>query len=387
MSTWIPLLNFSDHLPPPVPKALHDKSGSGEPLSSGGRATRKRTRESNAVAASTESVNDVTSDAEEPTLSKRYRISVVSDYNTRFKADRRGRLSDPGPGRRRRFLSGPAATAAAGGTSISSLVARTPVRASRRKRQSAVAASSGSGVTGSRRRVILGEPVSSETPDEEEERMGPSISRRRRRRRRTLGPRVRAEEEEEEEEEESPAKKRRIVVRGKRTIRVNGAREDGDEAEQVKRGPKTPTIKRGRGRPRKNPMTPESKSNGRRKSTGKTRPRSGSRAKMVFDGIDVPPVSKAISVAMKKREMVLGDEDADGEVDEEAHQRAEEGEGQHSEGEGEGKGKERALTTEHEEDGMAADQPTLAGEEEYDDDEIGGPILDDISSLGNSNKG
>ncbi|KAF8632355.1 hypothetical protein AX15_001913 [Amanita polypyramis BW_CC] len=363
-----------------LPKALHNVSAPGESSSLGARSSRKRTRESNA--ALSESVNEVTparERAEQPSPPKQYHISIVSDYNTRFKADRRGRLSDPGPVRRRGLASGE-------GSSLSALVSR----AGRRKRRSATGAGPGSGVTSARRRVRLGEPVSSKTPEEDADGEGkgiglssPTFFRR------ALAPASRVSAK--EGEDGSPAKKRRVVSMGKRTVRANGPVEE-DEQEQMKRGRKNSTTKRARTRGRKISTTAKAVGKAHRKSsrsTGKTHPRSDDHPKMVFDGIDVPPLSKAIFVAMKKKEVVLGDEDADGELDEEVQHRAEAEREAHPV-EDETMGKEDAPRTEGDEDGMAVDQyeSTIPAGEEGDEDygEIEGLIPDDISSLGNSNK-
>ena len=214
----------------------------------------------------------------QPSPSKRYRISVTSDYNTRFKADRRGRVSDPGPGRRRPRVSF-AATAARGlsATPRSGRVASRRGPAARARSGSSGRARMRAVTLGGQqdraavggRRVRLVEPGSSETADEndgDDEGVGGPAS--------------------------AVVVVRRVVpsVGGERKRRgvVNGVDEGQGSAKRARKGRRPPGIQR----------------------AGVVAP------KLVFDGIDVPRLSKAVVEAIRKREMVLYDEDADGEVDE-----------------------------------------------------------------------
>ena len=201
-----------------------------------------------------------------------------------------------------------------------------------------------------------------------------------------------------------PARKRRASA----VLRVNGAGVSDEEGQGSAKRARRTSAPRGR----------------RPASAGKRAGRAGPGydaidiPKMVFDGIDVPPLSKAVVEAIRKREMVLYDEDADGEVDEtvEAEEGGEEGaqeggeEGAEEGGEEGGEegaeegGEEstdgKGITPEDHVDGgaevvpefMPVDEPVEGqvegeGDEEEEQQQLEDLIPDDSSSLGNSNKG
>ncbi|KAF8742561.1 hypothetical protein AX14_003595 [Amanita brunnescens Koide BX004] len=331
----------------------------------------------------------------QPSPAKRYRITVTSDYNTRFKADRRGRTSDPGPrGGRRRPR---AVSASTGGATAKAAVSA--IRPSRRgPAATAAARARTNGRRGARRRAVsvpgrrvrLVEPASSETAEDgDDEGAGGAVVVARR-----FVP-------------GEPARKRRASA----VLRVNGAGVSDEEGQGSAKRARRTSAPRGR----------------RPASAGKRAGRAGPGydaidiPKMVFDGIDVPPLSKAVVEAIRKREMVLYDEDADGEVDEtvEAEEGGEEG-GEEGAEEGAEEGGEegaeeggeegaeeggeestdgKGITPEDHVDGgaevvpesMPVDEPVEGqvegeGDEEEEQQQLEDLIPDDSSSLGNSNK-
>ena len=225
----------------------------------------------------------------QPSPSKRYRITVTSNYNTRFKADRRGRMSDPGPrgGRRRGRVSFAATTGVATPRGASRRGPAARARASGRGARMRTATLGAQQDRPAGRRVRLVEPGSSETADEndgddgDDEGVGRSASAVV-----VVARRVPSVGE----------MKRRGAVAGL----VNGVEEEQGPAKRARKGRRLPAVKRGgvvaNGAP-----------------------------KLVFDGIDVPRLSKAVLEAIRKREMVLYDEDADGEVDETLGEAGQEG--------------------------------------------------------------
>ncbi|KAK2464976.1 hypothetical protein APHAL10511_003052 [Amanita phalloides] len=318
--------------------------------------------------------------------SKRSRTStrVVSNYNTRFRSERRGIMSDPGHyerggGRRRRGV-----LMLPGGepVSLSAIVGR-PGRATRARALSGRRrARTGARARG---RVRIEEPAVSETSAEEGDEGGEEVT--------VLAASV------------GRARgrfKRAINVR-KTTVRVNGL--SGSDEEVVEVGDEKVVQVRKRARERKLPRPMTARPVSARSRAGKkpaANGAGGSKAgqRMVIDGIDVPPVSKAVSVAMKKREMALGDEDADGEEEEEhpgkVEKEVEEVEVSeegvvvgHGPVEVEVEVEEEGRVPNEDQDQMPIDEgePQEGGEDEYEDDEDEyEPIPEDTSSPGNSNK-
>ncbi|PFH53608.1 hypothetical protein AMATHDRAFT_83880 [Amanita thiersii Skay4041] len=295
---------------------------------------------------------------EHVTPSKRLRISpspLISDYNTRFKAERRGRVSDPGPGRRRplppnippslkRKRGRPSAATAFGPPSSDTQDGDVRSSLSTRRRLSTTRA------TGA------GRPVNYMFIDEGSVRRTQASPRRR-----TQSMQVRTR----------PTQKELKTPIHQRSGLRSASGSPKKQAGIVGRRRKDSTIRA-------------------RKSSGARmiRPRTtrhpiGPQGKLFFDGVDLPPLSRAFAAAKKRTEnaIVPGEQDADGEIDGEyevEHPHPQPGDVP----EQPGVDKEEELLREGAADvQMTVDQQNNGGE-----DELDALIPDDEESLGNSNK-
>ncbi|KAM6499523.1 hypothetical protein JOM56_005031 [Amanita muscaria] len=386
-----------------LPKALDNASATTP--SSALRTSQKRTRDTPTTVTTASSV----SNGDESSPSKRHRRGpdVRSDYNTRYKADRRGRLSDPGPIERR------SGRPSANGTSA---VVERPVRTSKRRRLSPIAASTRSvsragnltsAASRPGRRVTLGEPLASdatadddyeEQEEEEEEETSISAAGAKRRRVVVTPPIIRTRKQKEKEEGVSAASTRRRANTSTPKRALNGVvrkddeyqpeqdededdyedeEEEGAESAKIRHLPRRlprrfqPKRRRSSASPSKRRAATASPRQSRSSRTspkrpavatkaGRGRPRRRPRAnsvKFVFDGVDVPPVNVAWKKNKKTDDETVHDEDADGEIDEEVHPPSAP------------VPKEREVT-----EGEEAQEPTEAGEPEEEHEQEGGEV-------------
>ncbi|KAF8623866.1 hypothetical protein AX17_007268 [Amanita inopinata Kibby_2008] len=390
-----------------LPKALRTAPATSSTII---RPSQKRARDTTTTTTTTSTTTTSRTDGDNSTPTKRPRISTVNDYNTRFRSSRRGRLSDPGPGRGRRVVTG---------TLVSASIATSAARRRRRRSVAAVSPSSATPEGDSpsiSTRVTRGRGL---VVKEEPERKTARVTSRRRTQSAGGARAARGRFRKEEEPEESVSAR----ARSKRKAKPQSV--SASPRKRVKSGPSISvgrrTASRGGTSQAKSVTSPQRRPSARRGRGHPRKVRSNeialSKAKLVFDGVELPPLSKAFSSALKRAEdpVALGDEDADGEVDGDPEPDGKLGgkDEVHRETRGvvdagsdgvksveqnrqrmervENNGAEGDEGHEEEEEGRADDEMVIdqrdEGMADEDEDELGGPIPeDDASSLGNSNK-